>query len=113
MVAKKVLIICLVVASLLLLLHVAAGMWKFNIQVEAVAYWFVLGSWVSYILFSKKTSEFSLKTAFILFGGGILLYFLTFQYWAEVVMRISLIGWMVGIGQALVEYKKEYDKKSG
>lgn len=113
MVAKKISIICLITASLLLILHVAAGMWKFNIQLEALAYWFVLGSWVSYILFSKKDSSFSLKMALGLFCLGVVLYVLTLRYWAEVAMRVSFIGWLVGIGQALVEYKKEYDKKSG
>lgn len=86
-----------------------SGIW---FSTESILYWWLLLGWVYYVFVNKGNNPKTLFTAFILFIVGVILKVFNLNNMAEVAMRISLIGWLVGIGQTLVEYKKENDKKS-
>lgn len=71
-----------------------------------LVYWFILFAWVAVMWFSKKTSNFALYPAFVLFLISAVLTVIGLRSLAEPVMRISFIGWLIGIFKALIEYKK-------
>lgn len=67
-------------------------------------YFWILFGWIFLILVHKLKSRFTLAIAFILFSISALLTTVNLQIFAETIMRISLIGWMMGLIQALFEY---------
>lgn len=71
-----------------------------------IIYWAVLIIWIIVIKVQKKDSGVSLKIAFVLFVLASILTILNLRNLAEPVMRVSFIGWIIGIVHALVEYKK-------
>ena len=71
-----------------------------------LVYWLILFSWVAVIWFSKKTSNFAFYPAFVLFIIAAVLTVFGLRSLAEPIMRISFIGWLIGIFKALMEYKK-------
>lgn len=72
-----------------------------------IIYWVILIFWVLILLVLKKDSSISLKIALTLFLLAAVLTVFNLQNLAEPVMRISFIGWLIGIFQALIEYKKK------
>lgn len=76
-----------------------------------IIYWAILVIWIIAIWVLKKNSGFSLLLAFVLFIISATLTVLTFRNLAEPIMRVSLIGWIVGIFQALIEYRVLLNKK--
>lgn len=80
-------------------------------SVSSLIYWWVLFGWLGLIYWFKWGSSASLTPAFILFIIAALLTTVGLRGIGETVVRISFIGWMVGIVQALVEYKHAVDKK--
>lgn len=76
-----------------------------------IIYWAILVIWIIAIWGLKKNSGFSLLLAFVLFIISATLTVLTFRNLAEPIMRVSLIGWIVGIFQALIEYRVLLNKK--
>jgi len=71
-----------------------------------IVYWYILLSWIAIIWFSKKTSNFAFYPAFILFLISAVLTVVGLRSLAEPIMRVSFIGWLIGIFKALIEYKK-------
>lgn len=69
-----------------------------------IAYWILLIVWIAIIWILKKDSGFSLLIAFSLFLISATLTVFNFRNLAETIMRVSLIGWLIGIFQALTEY---------
>lgn len=70
-----------------------------------VVYWLIFIIWISIILFSKKDSTFAFYPAFILFLLAAVLTVFNLRSIAEPIMRISFIGWLIGIFKALIEYR--------
>lgn len=70
-------------------------------------YYFILFAWIFFIWLQKKDSKPTFKTAFALFITAASLTVLGLRDLAEPIMRISFIGWLIGILQALIEYRKE------
>lgn len=62
--------------------------------------------WVLGIIIYKKNSDYALIPAFLLFLVSALLTVFNLRDIAELIMRISFIGWIIGIFGALIEYKK-------
>lgn len=71
-----------------------------------IIYWIVLFVWISVVWVLKKDSSFSLVPALFLFGLAALLTVFGLRNLAEPVMRVSFIGWLVGLSHALIEYIK-------
>lgn len=69
-------------------------------------YWIILICWILAIKIFKRDSNFALLPAFILFLIAASLTVLGLRNLAEPIMRVSLIGWIIGIFHALIEYKK-------
>lgn len=72
-----------------------------------IAYWAILIIWILIIKVLRWDSGVSLKIAFVLFLISAALTVLTLSSVAETVMRVSFIGWLIGIFQALIEYIKQ------
>lgn len=72
-----------------------------------IAYWTILIVWIIGIRISKKDSGITLKIAFILFSIAAILTVFNLRYIAELIMRVSFIGWLIGIFHALIEYIKQ------
>lgn len=77
-----------------------------GVSFESLIYWWLLVGWVFLIINFKWGSSASLIPVFLLFILGAFFATVGFREVAETTMRISFIGWLVGIVQALVEYKK-------
>lgn len=69
-------------------------------------YWLILFSWIAVMWFSKKDSNFAFYPAIVLFIIAAVLTVFGLRSLAEPIMRISFIGWLIGIFKALMEYKK-------
>lgn len=82
-----------------------------SLSVSSYIYWMIFLGWIFLIFKFRWKSSLSLLSAFILFIIAAILAIFRLNTAAETVMRVSFIGWMVGIGQALLEYRKEHDKK--
>lgn len=72
-----------------------------------IVYWVILFVWIASIKILKKDSEITLKIAFILFILAAILTIVNLRNIAEPIMRVSFIGWMIGIFHALIEYIKQ------
>jgi hypothetical protein len=70
-------------------------------------YWLLAIIWVGSIVYFKWNSTVSLVFAILLYIIGAILMIVGLESSAEGFLRLSIIGWMVGITQALLEYKKE------
>lgn len=73
-------------------------------------YWMVLFGWVLLIWNFKWKSSTTMIVALILFIFAALFTTLGFRDPGETTMRLSFIGWMVGVVQALVEYRRNEKK---
>lgn len=69
-------------------------------------YWLILILWIVAVRIFKKKSGSTLKLAFGLFIIAATLTVFGLRNLAEPVMRVSFIGWIIGLIQALIEYKK-------
>lgn len=96
----------------LLLLQVWLRLSGSGISMESLIYWWILIGWVLAIINFKWKSSVSLVPAFLFFAFGAALVTVGLDGIAEKVMRISFLGWMVGIVQALVEYRKHVASKA-
>lgn len=70
------------------------------------SYWLMLLFIIPLIRVTHLKSAFSLTVALIFFFLSSLLITINLPVVGEVLMRISLIFWMLGITQALIEYRK-------
>ena len=61
--------------------------------------------WLFWIFFYKK-GNYTFRLAFILFLTSALFAVLNLSIVAEQIMRISFIGWIIGIVNALIEHRK-------
>lgn len=74
-------------------------------------FWWLL---ILYILFIRNVhlaSGFSLGAAFVLFLFSALVTSINLRWVGELLMRLSLLGWLVGIIQSMAEYKKSTSTK--
>lgn len=76
-------------------------------SISSLIYWTMLVGMVGYVLKKKLTSNTSLLFAFSLFVLASVLSVFGLLGLGEVFMKISFIGWVIGISQALLEYKKK------
>lgn len=72
-----------------------------------ITYWIILGVWIVAIWVLRKKASLSMKIALYLFIAAAALTVFGFRNPAELVMRVSFIGWLVGISQAIREYVRE------
>lgn len=69
-------------------------------------YWWVLALFVLMGLSLRLKSQFYLVGFFALFFISALFTVVGLKQAGEVIMRVSFIGWAIGLIQSLVEYKK-------
>lgn len=69
-------------------------------------YWLIFLTWVLYAYFIKKGSQHHLLIAFSLFLLAAILKIFTLDKFAQSVMSVSLLGWLIGITIAILEYKQ-------
>lgn len=74
---------------------------------QFLLFWWVFIGWIFLTYFFKLKSRLAFAVAFILFLIAALLTTINLQSFAETIMRISFIGWIIGFVQALIEYKKD------
>ena len=77
-----------------------------SISVISIIYWLILAGWLMIIIEKKLRSDVSFSWAFSLFLISAAMAIFGLRYLSEILMKISFIGWMIGIPQALTEYKK-------
>lgn len=69
-------------------------------------YLVIITLWILGIVIFKKHSNFALTPAFFLFLVSAFFAVFNLGNIAEQIMRISFIGWIIGISFALIEYKR-------
>jgi len=90
----------------LLALQLWAGITESGFFVSWLIYWMILLGWL-FILFNfKLESEASFILGFVTFVFAAIFAILGLRLIAETVMRVGFIFWLVGMGQALIEYQK-------
>lgn len=72
--------------------------------ISSLIYWVILGLIIFTIWIFKLSSLVILLFSFALFILAALMTTLTFTAIAEKIMRISLLGWLVGFGESVLEY---------
>lgn len=72
--------------------------------ISSLIYWIILGLIISTIWLFKMSSQLVLLSSLLLFILAGLIATLTFTAIAEKIMRISLLGWIIGFMQATFEY---------
>ena len=70
-------------------------------------YWLIFLIWILYAYFSKKESLHHLWIALSLFILAAILQIISFDNLAEPIMRVSLLGWVIGLFMSYVEYQKK------
>lgn len=73
-------------------------------------YWILLLLWLSFIISLKTKSTSTLFLAFTLFILAAVLTILRLESLAEILMRISLVGWIMGLGQSIFGIKNAKNK---
>lgn len=71
-----------------------------------IIYWIIFVIWIGIVWLFKKDNKLSFYLAFVLFAVSASLTVFGFRDLAEPVMRVSFIGWIVALSQALIHYKK-------
>lgn len=106
----KFVLILLLIMSLVLLLVVQAWLYMTEsfLTLSSVIYWLTALVWVILLILYKLKSTFSMFVAFILLIISAVLSVFGLSSFGETIMRLSLIGWLLGIVQALLEYRKEH-----
>ena len=69
-------------------------------------YLIIITLWILGIIILKKNSNYALIPAFLLFLVSVFFTVFNLMDIAEQIMRISFIGWIIGIFHALIEYKR-------
>lgn len=95
---------------LVLFIIVVAGLFMATFQnrlpIDYFIYWHVLIVIALVVWILQLGSQFTLWAAFILFFMSAFTVAIDSQKLGEVLMRLSLISWMVGLTQSLLELKK-------
>lgn len=73
-------------------------------------YWILFLLWLSFIISLKTKSASTLFLAFSLFILAAIFTVLGLVEVGEILMRMSLIGWMIGLGQSIFGIKNAKDK---
>ena len=103
---KKILIsVYLILFSGLMILNILGSVRGYGIFISPLTYWMVLIGWLFFVCEKKLKSNQSFKVGFVLFVISSFLVICGLRFIPEVVMKISFIGWLMGIVQASIEYK--------
>lgn len=77
-----------------------------HLSIWEVFYWFILILLIILNLILCISSKYLLLAAFILFSCSALITTLDLRVLGESIMRISIIFWIIGIIEAIKEYRK-------
>jgi ABC-type Fe3+ transport system permease subunit len=108
---KKIFIVTYLVFLLgILVINFLGSIRGYGIFISPFTYWTVLVGWL-YVNYERKIkSKKSFVLAFGFFVISAVFGIFGARFVSEIIMKISFIGWVIGIVQALIEYKK--DQKS-
>lgn len=95
----------------LLSISVMFIMSKLTPPIASLIYWIILGIFIFTVWLFKLSSKIILLVSFTLFIVAGLLATFSFTTLAEVIMRLSLLGWLIGFSQAVFEYSYIKDLK--
>lgn len=98
----KVLILIIIIAGGLL----EAVVLKFGFPLWPLTYWWILVFTIFMIWNFKLGSGFMLWSALLIFILSALLVSIGLRSVGETLMRISFLGWIIGLIQSMVEYKR-------
>ena len=91
----------------MVLIQIWALIFGSGLDLSRYFYWLLRVFWIYSNFRFKLDSEKTMKIALILFVMGAVLTTIGLEKIAETLFRISFTGWIIGIGQALIEYRKE------
>lgn len=77
-----------------------------SIAIEKIYYWYLFIAWIVLIWKFKLGSGFSLGFGLLLFLISVFITIFGFVNAAEIIMRISFTGFLIGILQAFIEYNR-------
>jgi len=99
-------------AALLFIVLVIIQLWlqatNSLLLISNFVYWLILFAWIALIKLYKFESGLLMAIAFALILTSLILAIIGLPSIGETIIRISFIGWLVGIVQALLEYRKEH-----
>lgn len=79
-----------------------------DLSISNYMYWVIFVTWIYIIAAFKVESRTSLVIAFVLYIAASFITIVGGDGYAEIIMRVSFMGWVLGIMQALLEYRKEH-----
>lgn len=111
----KVINLIIIVGYLLVLIIILFfQFWSYSfgmmLSYSPLLYWLILFGWLGFNYKFKWKSNVSLISAFIFYCIASFITILGLVGIGETVMRLSFIGWLVGVAQALMEYKQRLIK---
>lgn len=102
---KIVFISLLVIFVVLLIFQLGILITNGNLSLESVIYWIILLLWADAVWYFKLRESYTFILAFILFVISAIFSIFGLFVFSEVIMRISFIGWVIGMIQAIAIYK--------
>lgn len=91
----------------LILIQIWSEVAKLGFSISSVIYWMLFIGWIGFIKNFNLGSKISLSLGFAMFFASSILVIFGGLRIGEIVMRLSLIFWLVGITHAIVEYRAE------
>ncbi len=108
---KKIKPILISIYLLILFILVGIQSWaqifELGFSVSSIIYWFIFVGWIFVLILFNKNSKLTLQLSLGMFIVGVVMFIFGFKVAAETLMRVSMIGWLIGVVQAVIEYKKD------
>lgn len=79
-------------------------------SLQNILYWYIFLGWVWAVSIFALKSTVSLFLALVLFVIAVVVKIVGPQDLSQAMLRVSILGWLVGILQALIEYIKADEK---
>lgn len=99
---KVLILIAIIIAGL-----VGVAMLQYGFPLKQFTYWWILAFTIFWIWTFKLSSGFILWVAFLIFILSALSVIVGQRSIGEILMRVSFLGWIIGLIQSMVEYKRE------
>jgi len=96
----------LVFISILIIGLLIISLLKFNFSVESMIYWWIMIFYTFMIWQFRLDSKVTICGALSLFILSALLTSIGLKSIGEIIMCISFLGWVIGLIQSFVEYRK-------
>lgn len=102
---NSLIVIYTVLFGVLILFQIFLLVSNSSYSISSYIYWLILVGWIYKIKEKRLSSDITLRVAFIISVIAVISHFLGLRFVSETIMRIGFIGWIIGLVQAIIEYR--------